>query len=53
MNALEVRNVSKRYRVGTRKPYLTIREELKEALLLRRRTGSDWFWALKDISFDL
>lgn len=53
MNALEVRNVSKRYRIGARKPYLTIREELKNALLFRRRNRADSFWALKDVSFDL
>jgi lipopolysaccharide transport system ATP-binding protein len=61
--AIAVRGLGKQYRVGTRKPYKTIRETLTgmaTAPLRRLRgangangDGDSTFWALKDVSFDV
>src|ERR1700722_17438601 len=59
--AIDVRGVSKRYLIGAqRKSYGTLRETLASALLspFRRnggtaQHGSQHFWALKDVSFEI
>jgi lipopolysaccharide transport system ATP-binding protein len=58
---IEISQISKRYRLGTNKGYLSLREQLArqaKSLLARplfRRgrdgTGPDAFWALRDVSF--
>src|SRR4051812_2817555 len=62
--AISVRGLGKRYQVGRRQPYKTIRETLSGAVTaplrrLRRGAGgganasTESFWALKDVSFDV
>lgn len=60
--AIQVRGLSKRYRIGDRQVrYRTVRESLIQALgasvrRLRRRNGDareETIWALKDVSFDV
>lgn len=48
MNTLEVKNVSKRFRI-----YHEKHETLKEAVLFRRRATYEELWVLRDISFDV
>lgn len=48
MNALEVRNVSKRFRI-----YREKHETLKEAILFRRRGAFYELWALNKVSFNV
>lgn len=51
-SAIEVRDVGKRYRLGERARYLTLRESLASALRGKRSRGdrSHELWALKDVS---
>jgi len=56
--AIRVENVAKRYRIGAREPYRTLREALREAALapLRRLSGrplpgAETLWALDGVSF--
>jgi lipopolysaccharide transport system ATP-binding protein len=53
---VEVRHLSKRYRIGRRLDALTLREHLVELLkapLRRWRTEPPSIWALNDVSFDI
>src|ERR1700709_674561 len=57
---IEVRNLSKRYRVGPRLRYRTLRESIVETLNAPIRKlrghqspGTEDFWALSDVSFDV
>ena len=57
---IEVKGISKSYRLGARQNYATLREELVKALkapfrALRRRSRStpETLWALQDISFEV
>ena len=61
-SAIQVRHLGKRYQLGPRLPYRTLRESVTDALRaplrkLRRprpgNNGTDHFWALKDVSFDV
>ena len=56
MNAISVENLSKSYRIGGRKPYVTFRESLTNGVLsiLSRRKDhapGELFWALSDVCF--
>jgi homopolymeric O-antigen transport system ATP-binding protein len=55
--AIAVRNVSKLYRLGERKPYKTVRESLMNALRTSsknsKQSGNSELWALRDVSFDV
>ena len=62
--AILVEGLSKRYRIGQRKGYLTLRESLarswRSALSLFRnrvqtgtKNGNNYIWALKDVSFEV
>jgi lipopolysaccharide transport system ATP-binding protein len=57
--ALRVQAVGKRYRLGARQRYRTLRDTLAEAMRgpWRRRPGvpgaTDFIWALQDVSFEL
>lgn len=57
---IEVRNLSKRYRVGPRVRYRTLRESIVDTLNApirklrgRQSRGTEDFWALTDVSFDV
>src|SRR5215475_958293 len=63
---IEIRNISKRYRLGGSAPvYGNLREVLTRSLRKpweslrhssgngRRRADEEWFWALKDIELDV
>lgn len=47
-NALEIRNVSKRFRI-----YHERKDSLKETILRRSRASFEEFWALKDVTLDV
>ena len=60
--AIQVENLGKRYRIGQRERYLTLRDVLANALkaplrLFERRAGDvgrpSHIWALKDVNFDV
>ncbi|MEJ2366776.1 MAG: ABC transporter ATP-binding protein [Acidobacteriota bacterium] len=59
--AVTAENIGKRYRLGEREPYKTLRDTIMRAAgapfrALRsraHRSGPDTFWALKDISFEV
>ncbi|UCF68297.1 MAG: ATP-binding cassette domain-containing protein [Acidobacteriota bacterium] len=53
--AIEARELAKRYRLGTRSRYRTLRESLMGALAqpFRRGNGARYHWALDGISFDV
>ena len=56
---IEVKHLSKRYRIGLDRPYTTFSESavttLKSPLKAIKRIGqcTDTFWALKDITFEV
>ena len=54
---IEVRGLGKRYRVGERERYFALRDVLMRALTAPFRNGHrskpDYFWALRDVSFDV
>lgn len=51
---IEVRNISKRYKLGQIKGYKTFRESLQNVFKKRReKENIDYIWALKDVSFDV
>ncbi len=64
-SVIHIENLGKRYRIGLREPYKTLREALAGAAVmpiqwLRHQQnndegsrGSNYFWALKDVSFDV
>ena len=56
-NALEIRGIGKRYKVGKGEAYLTIRDSISNALRSLRRSAQpeprNTFWALRDVSFDV
>lgn len=49
--AIEVNNISKRYLIGKRQRYLTLRESLLGPFRLKSEDKD--FWALKDVSFNV
>ncbi len=55
--AIDIRHISKRYRIGAQKePYLSFREEVARWLssaARRRRAAAEEFWALRDVSFSV
>jgi lipopolysaccharide transport system ATP-binding protein len=54
--AIRVDNVSKRYRIGQREPYKTLRDTLINVLrspFQRQPSKSQFIWALKDVSFEV
>ncbi|HUO34601.1 MAG TPA: polysaccharide ABC transporter ATP-binding protein [Candidatus Acidoferrum sp.] len=54
-SVIQVRDLSKRYRVGERERYLALRDVLAGAISLRRRPKRpiEYLWALRDINFDV
>ncbi len=56
---IEIENVSKRYRIGRRRTYVSLRDEVMRVLKspFRRHAGEDGgdptIWALKDVSFSV
>jgi lipopolysaccharide transport system ATP-binding protein len=54
---IQTERLGKRYRIGEREPYRALRhilgETLKSPLRIFRRTRPSYFWALKDVSFEV
>lgn len=57
MNAVEISNISKRYRIGHQAGYATLRDSIASGAnkILKRepKATTEDFWALKDISFSI
>ena len=53
--AIEVINISKKYHLGQRQPYITLRDSLADLFKPETKAGlsSDEFWALKDVSLSI
>ena len=54
--AIRVDNLSKRYRIGQREPYKTLRDAVTNFFrgpFQRRPSRSEFIWALKDVSFEV
>ena len=58
--ALRVEGLGKRYRLGEREPYLTLRDVISRVVTQpvtqsrkRRNAADDDFWALRDVSFEV
>ena len=67
--AIRIEGLGKRYKIGERAPYVTLRDSLADAAAIARRLvtssgkasghpgeggeGEDTFWALDDVSFDV
>jgi lipopolysaccharide transport system ATP-binding protein len=55
--AIRAEKLGKRYRIGQREPYATLRDVIGEALrggLRRSRDrGANWIWSLKEVSFEV
>jgi lipopolysaccharide transport system ATP-binding protein len=54
--AIRVDNLSKRYRIGQREPYKTLRGALTDLFkspFQRRQSDPGFIWALKDVSFEV
>jgi len=52
--SIQVEGLAKKYRLGERQPYKSLRESLANAVLRpfgRQPSETDTFWALKDVSF--
>jgi lipopolysaccharide transport system ATP-binding protein len=51
---IEVRNLSKQYKIGQSQRYLSLRDSVTDLFRFRRRnTEGTEFWALDDVSFDV
>jgi lipopolysaccharide transport system ATP-binding protein len=49
---IEVRNLSKKYKIGERQRYLSLRDSVSNIFSKKNTEGSE-FWALDDVSFDI
>ncbi|HZQ91803.1 MAG TPA: ABC transporter ATP-binding protein [Terriglobales bacterium] len=51
--AIQCEGIGKRYQIGQRERYSTLRDAIIAAARspFRRRQDQDWFWALKDVGF--
>jgi lipopolysaccharide transport system ATP-binding protein len=49
---VEVRNLSKKYKIGERQRYLSLRDSVSNIFSRKNTEGSE-FWALDDVSFDI
>ena len=59
-NAVEVKNLSKRYTIGQRERYLTLRDMMVKAVKVpgnlargKKFAKKEEFWALKDVNFEV
>ena len=51
---ISIENVSKKYRVGTKEPYISLRDSLANVFNPHKeKSSNDEFWALQDVSFDV
>jgi lipopolysaccharide transport system ATP-binding protein len=50
--AISVEGLGKRYRLGTRARYRTLRDSVVD-VFRRKRDSAETFWALKDVSFEI
>ncbi|MCM8809507.1 MAG: ABC transporter ATP-binding protein [Candidatus Omnitrophica bacterium] len=51
--AIKVENLSKKYRIGERLPYKTIREEIIKFFKREKKKNQQFIWALKNLSFEI
>ncbi|MCX7917804.1 MAG: ABC transporter ATP-binding protein [bacterium] len=50
---IKVEKLSKKYRIGERLPYKTIREEIINFFKRKKKKNDQFIWALKDVSFEI
>lgn len=50
---IEIENVSKKYQIGTRASYSSLRDSFSQLFIARSKKKRDEFWALKDIQFKI
>jgi lipopolysaccharide transport system ATP-binding protein len=49
---IKAENISKQYRIGSHQPgYSTLRESIMQWFTTRRSASTEYFWALRDLSF--
>jgi lipopolysaccharide transport system ATP-binding protein len=60
IKAIRAKNLGKRYRLGQHEPYKTFRDALTKGIRMpfgrlakNANNGSQYFWALKDVSFEI
>jgi len=51
--AIKVVNLSKKYKIGERVPYKTLREEIIKFFKGDRKKENEYIWALKDVSLEI
>jgi lipopolysaccharide transport system ATP-binding protein len=51
--AIKVVNLSKKYKIGERVPYKTLREEIIKFFKRDRKKENGYIWALKDVSLEI
>ena len=51
--AIRVVNLSKKYKIGERVPYKTLREEIIKFFKKDKKKKDEYIWALKDVSFEV
>lgn len=51
--AIRAENLGKKYRIGERLPYRTIREEIIKFFKREKKKNDQFIWALKDVSFEI
>jgi lipopolysaccharide transport system ATP-binding protein len=51
--AIKVVNLSKKYKIGERVPYKTLREEIIKFFKRDRKKENEYIWALKDVSLEI
>lgn len=48
---ISIKGISKRYRIGQKEPYYSLRDSITQIFAPRKK--KDEFWALRDVSFDV
>ncbi|MFZ1263352.1 MAG: ATP-binding cassette domain-containing protein [Chitinophagaceae bacterium] len=54
--AIEIRNLSKRYKLTTAPPYVALRDVISDSvknIFSKKKKPENSFWALQDIDFDI
>lgn len=50
---ISLKNVGKKYVIGTQEPYVSLRDSLSQAFSPKKRARKKEFWAVEDVSFDV
>lgn len=50
---ISIENVGKKYIVGTKEPYVSLRDSLSQTFKRKEHNPKEEFWALQDVSFDV